>query len=260
MSVAASAAPKAPAKAPVQSSLQKDVSDLKTQVGTLVQQQQKILDQLDQLKTLIQNQQANAAPAAQPQPPQPQYPSTLDIGSLPVEGDNGAHVAIVEFTDFQCPFCGRYMSDAFPQIYSNYIKTGKVKYYYRDFPLSFHEFAAPAAKAAHCAGEQGKFWEMHDSLFANQTALGQQDIVDRAKKMGLDTAKFSQCIASDKFDQEMQTSENQANGWGVNGTPTFFIGIIGSDGKVMSVDKTIVGAQPFDAFRSAIDAELAPHV
>lgn len=238
-------------------SLQKDVAELKVQVGTLLTQQQQILDQLGQLKTMIQNQQA-AAPAAAPQPPAPTYPASLKLSGLPVEGDPGAHIAIVEFTDFQCPFCGRYMSQAYPQIYSDYIKSGKVKYYYRDFPLSFHEFAAPAAKAARCAGDQGKFWEMHDSLFANQNALGQQDIMDRAQKLGLDTTKFSQCIASDKYDTVMQTNENEASGWGVSGTPTFFIGVINADGTEMSVDKEIVGAQPYDQFHQALEAELAP--
>ena len=246
---------------PTNASLQKDVTDLQGQVNTLIQQQQKILDQLTQLKTLIQSQQANAAPSAAPQqPPAPQGPATLSLDGLPVEGDGDAHVAIVEFTDFQCPFCGRYMQESFPSIYANYIKTGKVKYYYRDFPLSFHEFAAPAAKAARCAGDQGKFWEMHDSLFANQQALTQQDITDRATKLGLDTAKFNQCLADNKYTDLMQKNENEANGWGISGTPSFFIGMIGSDGKVMSVDKTIVGAQPYETFQSAIDAELAPKV
>jgi len=249
------AKPAAPPPATVPVALQNDVKDLKTQVSTLVDQQQKILDQIDQLKTLIQNQQQAAAP---PAAPPTNYPTSLDVAGLPVEGGENAHVAIVEFTDFQCPFCGRYTVDAYPSILAQYIQTGKVKYFYRDDPLSFHEFATPAAKAAHCAEEQGKFWEMHDSLFANQNALAQQDIADRAQKIGLDTTKFSQCIASNKFDDTMNKSITEAGTWGVNGTPTFFIGIIGADGKVMSVDKEIVGAQPFQAFKEAIEAELAP--
>src|SRR5262249_54175285 len=139
------------------------------------------------------------------------------------------------FTDFQCPFCGAFAANAYPSIMAHYVQTGKVKMFYRDDPLSFHENATPAAKAAHCAQEQGKFWEMHDSLFANQNALGQQDILDRAGKMGLDTGKFSQCVASDKFDSTVQNSSTEANSWGINGTPTFLIGTITEDGK-MTVD------------------------
>jgi len=255
--VAKPAAVPAQPSAAATAALQTDVDQLKTQVSTLVDQQQKILDQLGELKTLIQNQQTAQVQSAPAAPPT-NYPTSLSLDGLPAEGDGKAHVAIVEFTDFQCPYCGAYAANSYPSILAQYIQTGKVKYYYRDEPLSFHEFATPAAKAAHCAEEQGKFWEMHDSLFANQAALGQQDIVARAQKLGMDTGKFSQCVASDKFDSVMQKSENEANSWGVNGTPTFFIGIIDGSGKVMSVDKTIVGAQPFEAFKQALDAELAP--
>ncbi len=96
----------------------------------------------------------------------------VEIGKSPVLGDKNAKVTIIEFSDYECPFCGRHYQQTYPQIKKNYIDTGKVKMSFKDFPLSFHQSAQKAAEAARCAGDQGKYWEMHDKLYSNQESLG----------------------------------------------------------------------------------------
>jgi protein-disulfide isomerase len=137
-------------------------------------------------------------------------------------------------------------------------------------PLPFHEHAMLAARAAHCAGEQGKFWEMHDSLFTDRPedigpgpggrdrSLAQEAIDERAKALGLDTAKLDACMASTRFDDVIQRASDDAAKMNIDGTPTFVIGRIGPNGNMVSVKKTIIGAQPFEAFKAAIDPLLLP--
>lgn len=162
-----------------------------------------------------------------------------------VKGDMDAPVTIVEFSDFECPFCERYYSDTYKQIDEQYIKTGKVRYVFRDYPLSFHPNAQKAAEAAQCAGDQGKFWEMHDMIFENQHAMGVSNLKSYAEGMGLDSQQFDQCLDSGKYAQEVLDDQQDGARLGVSGTPSFFIN-----------GKNIVGAQPFETFKEAIEAEL----
>jgi protein-disulfide isomerase len=229
--------------------LRDDIATLQTEVKTLSDQQQQIISELDDLKKLMQA-------SARPSEPGLQLPPTLAVEGDPVEGVSTAKVAIIEFTDFQCPYCGHFAKETYPQLMANYISSGKVKLYYRDFPLTFHQDAMPAAHAARCAGEQGKFWEMHDSLFANQSALADKDLRDRSSKLGLDTAKFSACLASDKYYTDIQDSIRDAQKMGIGGTPAFILGTIQPDGSV-KVAKGFVGARPYDAFKSDLDQLLA---
>ena len=163
------------------------------------------------------------------------------------KGDDDAPVVIYEFSDYQCPFCGRFYTDTLPLIEENYIKTGKVRLIFKDFPLdSIHPEATPAAIAARCAGDQGKFWEMHDKLFENQRTLGNSNYKQWAEEIGLDTAKFGDCIDTRKYLSAVRKDlvEGQQNG--IQGTPGFFV-----NGRLIS------GAQPFSVFQTAIDAELS---
>ncbi|MEK7165603.1 MAG: thioredoxin domain-containing protein, partial [Patescibacteria group bacterium] len=119
------------------------------------------------------------APAAPPQEPTGPLSTDIDVAKIPALGKEGAKVAVVEYTDYQCPFCGQLFTNAFPQIKKDYIDTGKIRYYVKDFPLTqIHPMAQKAAEAANCATEQNKFWEYHDYIFANQTAL----TIDALKK------------------------------------------------------------------------------
>lgn len=162
-----------------------------------------------------------------------------------VRGSKDAPVTIIEFSDFECPFCTRFYEQTLPLIEENYIKTGKVKFIYRDFPLSFHKNAQKAAEAAECADEQGKFWEMHDKIFENQNALDVTSLKQYAKDLGLDTTKFDSCLDSGKYADEVQRDFTDGQSYGVSGTPTFFINGI-----------EVVGAQPYNTFEQIIEQEL----
>ncbi|MEM5802063.1 MAG: DsbA family protein [Candidatus Aenigmatarchaeota archaeon] len=164
----------------------------------------------------------------------------------PTKGSANAKVTMIEFSDFQCPFCARFWKDTLPLLEEEYIKTGKLKFVYRDFPLDFHQFAKKAAEAAECANEQNKFWEYHDKLFENQQALDITSLKRYAQELGLDTAKFNECLDSGKYANEVQKDVQDGMAYGVSGTPTFFINGI-----------KVVGAQPYSVFKRIIDQELA---
>ncbi|MFH1682553.1 MAG: thioredoxin domain-containing protein [Candidatus Woesearchaeota archaeon] len=173
-------------------------------------------------------------------------PVQVSIDDDAVKGKADAPVTIVEFSDFECPFCGRYIEQTYPQIVKDYIDTGKVKYVFRDFPLGFHAEAKPAAMAAECAHEQGKYWEYHDLLFANQDSLSADNYKQWAEDLGLDTTKFDACVDSEKYSSEVDADLADGQSYGVSGTPAFFI-----NGKLIS------GAQPYSVFKQAIEAELS---
>jgi protein-disulfide isomerase len=224
-----------------------DLARLKDEVTRLNAQQQQILASLDELKKMMKG---PSQPALKP-------PQTMGVADEPYKGEPAARLAIIEYADFQCPFCRRFEHDIYPQIRDSYINTGKLKYFHRDMPLPFHQGAMPAARAAHCASEQGKFWEMHDSLLGDTASLSAADIDERAGKLGLNVAELDKCISSDRFADIIQRGVTEANEMQVSGTPTFIIGTLDAQGKVMSVKKTVVGASPFEAFKAALDPLLA---
>jgi protein-disulfide isomerase len=180
--------------------------------------------------------------------PSVQPPAVVDVSEDddPFLGDANAPVTIIEFSDYQCPFCGRFWSQTLPSIKSQYIDTGKVKLVFRDFPLdSIHPFATPAAIAAECVREQGgdeAYFEYHDILFTNQAALSQAGLISWAKQEGYN---IESCLNSGKFRSEVQNDFRDGGAAGVSGTPAFFV-----NGKLIS------GAQPFSVFQQAIEAEL----
>ncbi len=162
-----------------------------------------------------------------------------------VKGSKNAPVTIIEFSDYQCPFCAKFYLETFPQIEESYIKTGKVKFVYRDFPLGFHQFAQKAAEASECADEQGKFWEYQDKIFKNQQVLDIANLKQYAKDLGLDAAKFNDCLDSGKMASEVQKDLKDGQSYGVDGTPAFFIN-----------DIFVGGAQPFSVFQQVIEQAL----
>lgn len=164
----------------------------------------------------------------------------------PVLGDENAPLTIIEFSDFQCPFCKRANDDALAQVKAQYINTGKVKLVYRDFPLtSIHPLAQKAAEAAECADDQGKFWEYHDKIFEEQALLSLSSMKQWAGTLGLDTNKFNGCLDSGEKASEVANDLKDAAAAGGRGTPYFIIG-----------DQTLSGAQPFAAFQAAIESQL----
>lgn len=174
---------------------------------------------------------------------------TQTFNGAPVEGAQNAPVTIIEYSDFQCPFCGRFFGDAYPQIKQQYIATGKVKLVFKDFPLtSLHPMAEKAAEAGQCALAQGndKFWALHDLIFTNQAQLSVANLKLWASQVsGLDTAKFNSCLDAGQMATIVQQQEQEGQAAGVTGTPSFVI-----NGQL------VVGAQPFSAFQTAINAAL----
>jgi protein-disulfide isomerase len=216
---------------------------------------------------------SGSAAAAAPAPPPAVVPSATGDAAAPsgptiagllddddAIGQASAPVVIVEFSDYQCPFCRRFWAQTYSQIKKDYIDTGKVKLIFRDFPLSsIHPAAQKSGEAAECAGEQGKYYEAHDKLFEKQQLQGSGTVdysVDDMKTWlaeisGIDAAKLNSCLDSGKYASEVEADFNAGVAAGVSGTPSFFVG------KVGGTAQNLVGAQPFSAFKSAIDALLA---
>lgn len=186
------------------------------------------------------------------QQPSPQTRIGVDPGKLAVKGKDNAKVTIVEFTDFECPFCERFFNETLPQIEKEYIKTGKAKLYVRHFPLDFHAAAMPAALASECANIQGKFWEYHNKIFAEQEKIAGKtaeainiQLKTFAKNLRLNTSQFDVCLDNETKKENVTNDLNDGKAAGVSGTPTFFIN-----------GRKVVGAQPFSAFKAIIDEEL----
>ncbi len=196
----------------------------------------------DVYKKLLEQAAAAPPPAAPGAPPAPAAVQDIAVGSAPVKGPKNAPVTIVTFSDFECPFCSRVVP-TLKQIEEQY--GAKVKVAFKNQPLPFHQKARGAAAAALAANEQGKFWEMHDKLFANQQALDRPSLDKYASELGLDVGKFKAALDSNKFDAQITADSQEGTRVGANGTPTFFIN-----------GRQLVGAQPFDAFKTIIDDEL----
>jgi protein-disulfide isomerase len=182
---------------------------------------------------------------------------SVSVDDDPVKGNSNAPVTIIEFSDFQCPFCSRFAQQTLPLIEENYIQTGKVKLVYRDLPLSFHQNAKAAHIASECANEQGAFWKYHDELFAKQNewqSLGADAASEKflayAQELGISKDEFSSCTVSSALEQEVLADFMDGTKYGATGTPTFFIG-----NEKHGFTK-IVGAQPYEAFTSVIDSKL----
>jgi protein-disulfide isomerase len=188
---------------------------------------------------------AAAAPA--PSAPAAAAPDSNDkyevkIGDAPVKGPASAPITVVAFSDFQCPFCSRAVPTV-KQLETDY--AGKIKIVFKQFPLPFHDKAHLAAEAALAAKDQGKFWQMHDKLFANQQALDRASLEKYAQELGLDMAKFKAALDSGKYKDKVDAEDREGAAVGVTGTPTFFVN-----------GTRLVGAQPIDAFKAVIDKEL----
>lgn len=226
-----------------------EFNDLKKEIEALKAGQNAIQRDLQRILDFFKSRQAQAADS-----PTPENPTTISIEGGAIKGDPKAKITLIEFTDYQCPFCSRHFRETMPQIVNDYVNTGKVRYVLRDLPLeTIHPFALKAAEAANCAGEQGKYWEMHDRLFANQNALATPQLSDHAKAIGLDVTEFNKCVESGKFAEKVRKDVADAQQAGVSGTPTFFIGLTDPKGSDIKAVRKIVGAQNYAAFKTALD-------
>ena len=217
-----------------------DVEELKKgQKEILSKLEKEVLPKLEKIENARV---AAAAAPARPGQPDASAVYAFPVGDSPAKGPADAWVTIVEISEFQCPFCQR-VTPTIKQVRDAY--GDDVRVVFKHNPLSFHNNAKNAAKAAECAREQGKFWEMHDVMFANQRELEAPKLEEYAKQVGLNTDQWKQCFTSTKYEDRIANDQQLANKFGARGTPGFFI-----NGRFLS------GAQPFESFKALIDDEL----
>jgi protein-disulfide isomerase len=240
-----------PVNSPAQQKANSD-EDVRREIRELKQGQEAIQKELQELKRLVLAREAAARPVR---------PEKVSIGSRPFRGSEGARVVMIEFSDYQCPFCGRFYRDTLPLVDKEYIQAGKVKYVFNNLPLDdLHPAAFKAAQAVECAGDQGKFWDLHGRLFANQNILASIDWAAQAKVIGLAQPQFDQCLQSGKTEAAVRAGVEQAGSLGIQATPTFVIGLVDAKNpadpniKILTV---IGGAYPFQVFKAALDKALA---
>lgn len=224
--------------------------NLKEEINSLKKEVNELRKDVEDLKT-----KAAAIKPSQEQDMPEALEVTVSIDDDVVLGNNDAPVTIVEFSDYQCPFCRRYFKNTFSEIEKDYIKTGKVKYVFRDFPLEFHKQAPKAAEAAHCAGEQGRYWDMHNKIFDNQSEIQVESLKKYAADIGLDAGSFNSCLDSGKYASEIDKDSDDGRKIAVSGTPTFFIGKSRLNSKEITGTR-IVGARPLSSFKTIIDQLL----
>jgi len=210
----------------------------------LVDTQREILREIQELKT---------SPQAQQPEPSPDF--KMRIEGAAIKGQPGAKLTVIEFSDFECPYCARHARESLPQLDRDYIQTGKIRYVFRHFPLAqIHPRAVKAGEAAECARLQGKFWPFHDRLFAFQKELERPALINHARAIGLDQSAFETCL-NGQAAATVLADLNEGTDLGINATPTFFFGFDQNDGTVHVVER-LVGARPYAAFQSVLEGML----
>lgn len=207
---------------------------------------------ITKLESKISENQPSEQPIMQPEP------VIVSLDNDPIIGNSDASITVVEFSDFQCPFCARFQIETFPLILEQYVDTGKVKFTYRDFPIQqSHPNAIPAAVASECAHEQNKYWEYQNELFEKQQIWSNVEVASAiinfkefATRLNLNQEQFDSCLNSGKYIEEVMMDLNDGKSYGITGTPTFFIGNENT-GFVK-----ITGAQPFESFKNTIDSQI----
>jgi protein-disulfide isomerase len=234
-----------------------EIAALKREVQALRAQQTAMERDLQAIKALLQN-------LAQ-QRPQPSGPAgdqfankTIPIANEPSRGSAAAKVTLVEVSDYHCPFCRRQTLQTVPQLLTEYVNSGKARYVFVHYPIAqLHPDAFKSHEAASCAGDQGKYWEMHASLFANPPVRDAAQLTAQAKNIGLDVGKFSGCLSSGRHAPAIRESVERMQQLGVNGTPLTLIGLTPAPGAPMKIVSSIYGAKPYPEFKAALDAALA---
>jgi protein-disulfide isomerase len=224
-----------------------EIKALHQDIDALKESQQAIGRDVAEIKKLLQ--------AMQPPPRVRPTDAVIEMGNSPMRGKRDARLTLIEFSDYQCPFCQRHVQTTLPQLEKEYIATGKLRYVFRDFPLdSIHPQAPKAAEAAHCASDQGKYWEMHAKLFSSQQALESDRLAEYAEALGLKVDSFKTCLSSGKYADSVRRDRAEGEKLGMSGTPTLLLGI--SNGNQVKLARLIVGAQPFSVFKEEIDKLL----
>ena len=233
---------------------QQPAASLQQQIDQLKEVQERILREMAEIRKSLQEKPGRVEAQARPAM---STPVPVNVHGEPFRGNSRARVAIMEYSDFECSFCAKYVREIYPRIHKDYVESGQIKYFFRDLPAPGETNAWLKARAARCAGEQGKFWEAHDRLFALQTESAGQDLGLHAQALGLNVEKFNACLASDRYSESIRMSIAAAKRAGIYGTPAFLIGTVSEDGDFFRTTKVLVGGESFEAIKSAVDELLA---
>ena len=224
----------------------RDAESLRKDIDTLKAQQAEIQKSLEEVREFLRAATGGrfGAPSL--------INSTFDLGGAPSNGQPAAPVTIVEISDYHCPFCRRHVQQTQPRIYDEYVKTGKARHVFVHYPIAqLHPDAYRSHEAASCAGDQGKFWELHTKLFEKPVRTV-EELTALAGTTGLDTAAFKACLESGKHAQAVKESVERVQKLNVNGTPMFLVGRTPPGTQPMTIARVVEGAQPFEAFEKAI--------
>ena len=231
---------------------EKTAPSVQQQLDELKQGQERILRELQAIRAALQGTATRSEAAARPP-----LPAVLNVHGEPFKGQSNAPVAIVEYSDFDCSHCAKFATEIFPQIDQKYVATGKVKFFFRDLPEPGNPESLLKARLARCAGEQGKFWEMHDYLFTQKPTLVGSDLSRESEIFGLDRAVLGTCLKNEKYSVMIQRSAAGATRMGIQGTPAFIIGRLTDNGDIVHVSDLLLGVEKLDAFESVLEPLLS---
>ena len=233
-----------------------EVRELKKEIETLQQGQEQIQNDLAEIKKLLK-QGARTAPG-QAAAPAPFEPTDLLVGESAYLGSTDAPVTMFGYSDYQCPFCSRHATMVLPGLVKQYVDSGKLKIVMKEFPIeSLHSRAFAASQATLCADAQGKYWEMHDLVFANQRAMTDDNFIAHSETLGLDATAFEACLTDEETSERIRAEILEGQGLGISGTPSFVVGLTDpEDSNKVHVTEYIRGAQPLPRFEGVINELL----
>lgn len=186
-----------------------------------------------------------------------QNAATVSVAGAPSRGSDSALVALVEFSDYECPFCIRHFTQTMPRIESTYVQTGRVRYVFHDFPVdALHPAAIRAHEAGRCAADQGRFWELHATLFSPAGSHTPDLLEKRAADAGLKMDAYRECVSTGRYNEAVKQAVKTGQALGIQGTPSFVIGLHDPKTQQVRVLQAISGAQPFETFARALEAAL----
>ena len=234
-----------------------EIAALKRQVQELKDQQAQMQRELAAIKNFLQQLVQGRQQAQEPQVPG-LVGAMIPTAGEPAMGSPSAKVMLIEVSDFQCPYCKRQAQQTLPKLQQEFVNTGKVQYVFLDYPIpSLHPTAARSHEAAACAGDQGKYWEMHRSLFASAVARDDAALAAQAQAVGLNMGQFKACLSSGKHAEAVRASAARMEQLGIQGTPMVLLGLTPPPGQPMKVAGYIYGAESYAKFKQAIEQLLA---
>ena len=229
---------------------EREAAALHAELEALKAGQALIQKELEDIKRLLLN--------GPTEPAQPLPAALISLSNAPAKGNLDAPLTLIEFSDYQCPFCARHARDTLAELNREYVSTGKIRYVFRNFPIEgIHPLAFRAHEAAACAAEQGKFWEMHALLFASPKAADPEVLIKHAESIGVEISQFRTCFDNRRSAARVRQDIADGRSLGVNGTPMFFLAMTEPNGGPVKALRMLRGAQDFAAFRNAIESLLA---